>query len=141
MRGEAWSAHLGRKSLHGEPWQSRGAAEVPPGTQRCCASGSRKERPGQKLDYRCWAHSLSCTCDRRITIGPALCVGWKSRGDRVSCAREKHRGTSLREPERRQGQRLLRRWYPGRNSHALGEDRRSQGHFTHFHAALQERAG
>ena len=47
-----------------------------------------------------------------------------------------HRRAAFREPEQRQGERLLRRGNTGRNPHALIENRRSKGHFAHFHPAL-----
>ena len=47
-----------------------------------------------------------------------------------------HRRAAFRESEQRQGERLLRRGNTGRNPHALIENRRSKGHFAHFHPAL-----
>ena len=47
----------------------------------------------------------------------------------------------FRKPERRQSQRLLCRRHPGRDSDALIQDRRSEGHLAHIDAALQKRAG
>ena len=52
--------------------------------------------------------------------------------------RQVHRRPALREFERRQEQCLLRRGHSGRDSHAAGEDRRSQSHLAHVDATFQE---
>jgi hypothetical protein len=54
---------------------------------------------------------------------------------------KKHRGFAFPKPERRESERLLCRRHPGRDSDALIEDRRPEGHLAHIDAALQKRAG
>ena len=53
-------------------------------------------------------------------------------------SRKINRGPAVRKPERRKSQRLFCRWNPGRNSDALIQDRRLEGHLAHIHAALQK---
>src|SRR4030095_8406023 len=54
-------------------------------------------------------------------------------------SREEGRGASVRKPERREGERLLRRWRAGGNVDASIQDRRLEVDLAHFDAALQER--
>jgi hypothetical protein len=53
-------------------------------------------------------------------------------------SRKINRGPAVRKPERRKSQRPFCRRNPGRNSDALIQDRRLEGHLAHIHAALQK---
>src|SRR6266480_4249589 len=58
------------------------------------------------------------------------------RSQPCSDSRKINRRLTLRKPERRKSQRLLCRRNPGRDSDALIQDRRSEGHLAYIHATL-----
>src|SRR6476469_670233 len=53
-------------------------------------------------------------------------------------SRKEHRRLTVRKPERRRRERLLRRRRPGRDSDALIQDRRFEGHLAHIDTEVSE---
>src|SRR6266550_5169613 len=53
-------------------------------------------------------------------------------------SRKEHRRLAVRKPERRQRKRLLRRRRPGRDSDALIQDRRFEGHLAQIDTTVSE---
>jgi len=62
---------------------------------------------------------------------------WTGRSHwRAVSGREEHRGPAVREPQRRQGKRVFRRWRAGRDPHAAGKGRGFEGDLTHLDTAV-----
>src|SRR5436305_15344645 len=101
----------------------------------------------QVCAYRCFApfscgfgDQLFSLLPTRLTGGCTLLFG-ESRRRRTSYCGKEYRRSSLRKSERRKSQRVLCRGYPGRDSDALIQNRRSKSNLAHIDAALQKRAG
>ena len=129
MRSEAWRPRLRVVNLYAEPV---GNPEVPEKFQTAEAAPT-PVRVGA-------ANAVALlVVARRSSLTVVLFSRFPATDDEHRSG-EKHRGAAVRQFQRRSGQRVLRRRHSDEISDALIQDRRSEGHLAHFHAALQRQA-
>src|SRR4029077_3429440 len=99
VRSEAWDALVHREPLRGRSWQSATAKKVPSleEAQSANALGDDNGSVARARGNDRW--------DRNVFP--------LSRAINTGCAGKKHRGASLRKPERGKSQRILCRRHPG----------------------------
>src|ERR1700730_15632324 len=127
MRSETRRKNRDRKSFHRRAWESRAAREIQTGG---CRGGQPPVRLGLgRGENESKVGDFKVAVDWRSGLDPHRSIGdrqlsflatAKAKKFRylVSHSGKKHRRSSIREPEQRQGERLLCRRHSGRNPDA-----------------------